>query len=160
MANYIVRQDFINNNNWIRYDKLDKMMQEYDCYYDLGSQASQNTLTLLDKNWKSFFAAIKDWSKKKGKGYFGKPGLPKYLKKDGRFVFMLKNIQCRILEDSTIYFSWKPLNKFSGIKTNVTGKLMQIRFVPVGGCYYMEVVYETEIPVLNCREERFPVFVK
>ena len=144
MANYIVRQEFIKNQKWIRNYELDKLMHDYDCYYDLGSQASQNTLALLDKNWNSFFKGIKDWSKKKGKGYLGKPGLPKYKKKDGRFILMLKNIQCRI-ENSTIYFSWKPLNQFSGIKTKVTGKLMQIRFVPCGGSYYMEVIYETEI---------------
>jgi putative transposase len=144
-ANYIIRQELINNRKWIRNYDLQKIMQSYDCFYDLGSQASQNTLTLLDRNWKSFFVAIKDWSKKKGVGYLGKPSLPKYLDKNGRYILMLKNIQFRIMENK-IYFSWKPLNQFSGIKTNVTGKLMQIRFVPAGACYYMEIVYETEVP--------------
>lgn len=143
-ANYIVRQEFINNKTWIRSNQLDKIMQKYNCYYELGSQASQNTLRLLDKNWSSFFVAIKCWSKKKGEGYFGKPGLPNYKDKNGRSILMLKNIQCKI-ENSIIYFSWKPFNKFSGIKTNVVGKLMQIRFVPSGGCYFMEIVYETEV---------------
>lgn len=143
-ANYIIRQEFINTGKWIKYNQLDKMMQEYDCYYELGSQASQNTLTLLDKNWKSFFVAIKDWSRKNGKGYLGKPSLPNYKEKNGRSILMIKNIQCRIA-NGEIYFSWKPLNKFSGIKTKVAGKLMQIRFVPAGSCYYMEIVYETTV---------------
>lgn len=143
-ANYIIRQEFINNKKWVRSFDLQKIMQEYDCFYDLGSQASQNTIALLDKNWKSFFVAIKDWSNKKGKGYLGKPSLPKYKNIDGRSILMIKNIQCRIT-NGEIYFSWKPLNEFSGIKTSVIGKLMQIRFVPAGGCYYMEVVYETEV---------------
>jgi putative transposase len=142
-GNYIVRQEFINNGRWIRYNELDKMMQGYDCYYELGSQTSQNTLTLLDKNWISFFIGIKSWSKNKGNGFLGKPSLPKYKDKNGRSILMLKNIQCRIVS-GTIYFSWKPLNRFSGIKTKANGKLMQIRFIPSGGCYFMEVVYETE----------------
>lgn len=143
-ANYIVRQEFINNGKWIRAYTLHKIMQDYECYYDLGSQASQNTLSLLEKNWNSFFKAIKDWSKKKGAGYLGKPGLPKYKEKNGRSILMIKNIQCRIT-NGEIYFSWKPLNQFSGIKTNVTGKLQQIRFIPSGSCYIMEIVYETDV---------------
>lgn len=143
-GNYIVRQEFINNGKWIKAYDLHKIMQDYECYYNLGSQASQNTLTLLDKNWKSFFKAIKDWSRKKGVGYLGKPSLPKYKDKNGRSILMIKNIQCRIT-NGEVYFSWKPLNEFSGIKTNVRGKLQQIRFVPSGSCYVMEIVYETEV---------------
>lgn len=142
-ANYAVRQEFIKNGRWIRYYELDRMMRDNLIYYELGSQASQNTLRLLDKNWKSFFIGIKDWSKKKTFGYLGKPSLPKYKNKSGRSILMIKNIQCKII-NGEIYFSWKPLNKFRGIKTKVQGKLMQIRFIPVGACYYMEVVYETE----------------
>lgn len=142
-ANYIVRQEFINNRKWIRYYELDRMMRDNLIYYELGSQASQNTLTLLDKNWKSFFIGIKNWSKKKAFGYLGKPSLPKYKNKNGRSILMIKNIQCKII-NGEIYFSWKPLNKFRGIKTKVQGKLMQIRFIPIGACYYMEVIYETE----------------
>jgi putative transposase len=152
-ANYIVRQEFINNGKWIRYNELDKIMQEKDNYYILGSQASQNTLALLDKNWKSFFKSIKNWSKKKGDGYFGKPNLPKYKDKNGRSILIIKNIQCRITNNN-LYFSWKPLNKFSGIKTKVNGKLMQIRFVPSGSCYFMEIVYQIEIPEQKCFNNR------
>lgn len=144
-ANYIIRQEFINTGKWLRYGKIDKLLQEYSCYYDLGSQASQNILTQLDSNWNSFFKGIKQWSKVKGIGFLGKPSLPKYKKENGRCQLILKNIQCRITKDQTVYFSWKPLNKFSGIPTKVTGKLMQICFIPQGNCYVMEIVYETEV---------------
>jgi putative transposase len=144
-ANYIIRQEFINNNKWIRVNSLDKILQKTNEYQLLGSQAAQRTLALLDRNWKSFFAAIKDWSKKKGEGYFGKPSPPKYKNKNGRSILMIKNIQCRI-EDGLLVFSWKPLREFSGIKTSVKGKLMQVRFAPSGNCYWMEIVYRVEIP--------------
>ena len=48
------------------------------------SQPANCTLRVLDKNWKSYFRAIKDWNEHPDK-YFPKPKLPKYLKKDARF---------------------------------------------------------------------------
>lgn len=139
-ANYLIRQEFINNGKWIRYRDMDKLMQQTDCYYDLGSQASQQTLRLLDKNWKSFFMSIKDWSKNPKK-YLGRPKLPNYKDKEkGRFILMLKNIQCRV-EDGFLRFSWKPFREFT-IPTKVSGRLLQVRFVPRGKNYIMEIVYE------------------
>lgn len=142
-ANYIIRQEFINNNKWIRVGVLDKMLQSHETYQELGSQAAQKTLQLLDKNWKSFFKSIKDWSKNKDK-YLGRPKLPKYKDKNGRSILILKNIQCRI-DEGYLVFSWKPFKKFK-IKTNVTDKLIQVRFIPKGSNYIMEIVYEIEIP--------------
>ena len=144
-ANYMIRQNFFETKQVIAYKDMDKIFQKSENYKKLGSQAGQQTLRLLDKNWKSFLKGIKKYEKLKGASFLGKPNIPKYKKKDGRSIVMIKNIQCRI-RDGTIYFSWKPLNSFSGIKTKVSGKLMQIRFVPCGGCYNMELVYETDIP--------------
>lgn len=146
-ANYIIRQAFFkDNSDWIRCNTIDKMLQNTENYKLLGSQASQKTLRLVDKNWKSFFKATRDYARKKGKGYFGKPKIPGYKNPaKGRSILMIKNIQCRI-ENGTIYFSWQPLRQFSGIKTSIKGKLQQIRFVPKGSCYIMEIVYKTEIP--------------
>lgn len=145
-ANYIIRQEFINNNKWIRYNDLDKLMQEQECYYELGSQCSQQVLKILDQAWKSFFVSIKDWGKNKEK-YLGRPKLPKYKDKEkGRFILTLSNIQFRI-ENEYIFFSWKPLKQLNNIfKTNIQNKLMQLRFVPKGKDYVMEVVYEIEVP--------------
>ena len=143
-ANYIIRQEFDKSGKWIRYYDLDKMMQDSPQYKNLGSQASQNTLALLDKNWNAFFKGIKKWSKQKGEGFFGKPKMPFYKKKNGRSILMIKNIQCKITCGKLI-FSWKPLKPFSGIRTNVKGKLLQVRFVPSGGCYFMEIVYQTTV---------------
>jgi len=145
-ANYIIRQEFINNNKWIRYNELDKLMQQQDCYYELGSQCSQQTLKILDKNWKSFFVSIKDWKKHPEK-YLGRPKLPKYKHKEhGRFILTLSNIQFRIKEEY-LYFSWKSLKHLNNIvKTNVCGKLLQVRFIPYGDNYVLEIVYEVNVP--------------
>lgn len=145
LANYIIRQEFINNGKWLRHTEMDKMLQRKDCYKQLGSQASQKVLQLLDKNWKSFVAAIKDWSAHKEK-YLGKPKLPKYLKKSGRQILQLKNTQCS-LNNGVFRISFKPFNGYT-VKSNIpqNGKLQQCRFVPRGSDYMMEIVYQIEAP--------------
>lgn len=139
-ANYIVRQEFINNNEWIRYNSLDKMLKHEQVYKELPAQTSQQILRLLDKNWKSFFEAIKDWSKNKEK-YLGKPKLPKYKKKNGRNVVIFTNQQCKI-KDGYIKFPKTSLK----LKTKVIKGLQQVRIVPKGSIYVIEVVYKKEIP--------------
>ena len=152
-ANYIVRQYFINNRTYHNYNKMDKMRKILPSYYLLGTQCSQCTLILLDRNWLSFFRAIKDCSKKKGIGYSGRPALPKYKKKDGRSVLMLKNIQYHII-GGKVKFAWKPFRQFTDIKTNITGKPMQLRFVPQNSSYWMEICYQVEIPDVIDKTER------
>lgn len=142
---YIIRQEFFKSKKWIRSQTIEKQLKNSENFKNLGSQASQKTIQFVDKNFKSYFVAIKDWSKRKGKGYFGKPSLPGYKKKDGRSIVMIKNIQCRI-QNGEIYFSWKPLRHFTGIKTNAKGRIIQIRFIPNGSIYVMEVVYQVEVP--------------
>ena len=149
-ANYIIRQEFINNHSMIGAYEVQKIMQSMDCYKECGSQAAQKTIKLVDKNWKSFFKAIKDWKKNSGK-YLGMPKLPKYLPKDGRQVFMLKNIQCS-LSDGLFRISYKPFKQYT-VRTHARGKLIQCRFVPKGSHYVMEIVYEIEVPdCLECSE--------
>jgi len=142
-ANYILRQEFINNNHYISYGKMDKMLQQTEAYKKLMSQASQCTLQVLDRAWKSYFLSMKDWTKNPNK-YLGKPKLPKYKKKDGRFTWFLKNNQTYI-KDGRLYFRLKVFNGYS-FKTNVTDRLIAIRFVPRGTVFVMEIVYEKEIP--------------
>ena len=88
-ANYIIRQEFISNGKWIKYNELDKILKadtEYNDYIEMPTaQSAQQILRLIDKNWKSFFKSIKDWSEHKEK-YLGRPKLPKYLKKNGKYL--------------------------------------------------------------------------
>ena len=143
-ANYIIRQEFITTGNYINYYEMNRNLKTTIDYKNCMSQPANCTLRLLDKNWKSFFVAIKDWSKHKEK-YLGKPKLPKYLKKDGRFIWMIPNNACSFKEDGIIHFGIRKLQSVIW-KTNAKGRLIQIRFVPRGCNYIMEVVTEIEIP--------------
>lgn len=148
-ANYLIRQEFINNGNKLNAYEVQKLMQPMDCYKECGSQAAQKTIQLLDKVWKSYFVSIKDWKKNPSK-YLGMPKLPKYLPKDGRQVFMLKNIQCS-LKDGMFRISYKPFKQYI-VPTHANGKLIQCRFVPKVNYYVMEIVYEIDVP--DIQEER------
>jgi putative transposase len=117
------------------------MLQQHDSYKQLMSQASQCTLQVLDRSWKSFFEAIKDWKVNPSK-YLGRPKLPRYKDKDGRFPWFLKNNQTYIKEGK-LFFRMK-IFKGHGFKTSVKGRLIAVRFIPKGSIYVLEIVYEQE----------------
>ncbi|MFX1238310.1 MAG: hypothetical protein ACFE8P_11395 [Promethearchaeota archaeon] len=61
LANYYVRQEFFCLDDWLRYDELWHALEDIDAYKALPSQTSQQVLKLVDKNWKSFFKAFKEY---------------------------------------------------------------------------------------------------
>lgn len=142
-ANYLIRQSFTKENKVLSAFEVQKLMQDMDCYKECGSQAAQKTIQLVGKMWKSFFKANKDYQKHPEK-YLGRPKIPKYLHKDGRQIYMLKNIQCS-LQNGLFRISYKPFNQYT-VKTHAQGKLMQCRFVPKKEYYIMEIVYEIDVP--------------
>ena len=142
-VNYTIRQEFISNNKYIGYYDMNKEFKTHDNYKLAMSQPANCTLRLLEKNWKSYFSAIKDWKQHKDK-YLGMPKLPKYLKKDGRFIWCIPNNTCFIKENGKLHFAIRKMQTYDW-KTNVKGRLIQVRFVPKSNFYMMEIVYETEV---------------
>jgi len=142
-ANYIVRQEFIKNGKWMRYQDLQKSLKTSDPYKQLMSQPSQCVLQILDRNWKSFFNGMKGWKKNK-LDYLGMPKLPGYKKKDGRFVWQIKNNCASIEPSGNIRFLVKRLNCYQWT-TQAKGRLICVRFIPMGTNYKMEVVTEVEM---------------
>lgn len=152
-ANYKIRHEFIENGKYINYYEMNKEFKTHENYKSCMSQPANCTLRVLEKNWKSYFSAIKDWKKNKNK-YLGMPKLPKYLKKDGRFPWMIPNNSCLYdKENEEIYFRIKILQGYHW-KCRCLGRLIQVRFVPKGSCYIMEIVYETEIPEAKTESNR------
>ena len=152
-ANYVLRQEFIENNNYVSYYDMNKEFKTHENYKLCMSQPANCTLRLLDKNWKSYFSAIKDWEKHPDK-YLGMPKLPKYLPKDGRFNWMIPNNACLYDEEnSEIYFRVKILQGYHW-KSRCLGRLIQVRFVPQTNRYMMEIVYEIEVDNIREKSER------
>ena len=128
------------DNKFISYNFNDFLCKGLNYSSMPSAGASQQCLRLLEKNWKSFFAAIKDWSMNKNK-YTGRPKLPKYKKKDGREVLILTNVQAK-LENGYIQFP-KSFYGFS-IKTNVDN-LQQVRILPRNKRIVIEIVYNLKV---------------
>lgn len=152
-ANYEIRQKFIKDGEYISYNKMNFGFKTHENYKLTFSQPANCTLRVLDKNWKSYFRAIKDWKKNPSK-YLGMPKLPKYLKRDGRFPWMIPNNQLVYdYEKETVYIRNRLVNDYEW-KCRCLGRIIQVRFIPRGSCYVMEIVYETEIPDVKAESNR------
>ena len=150
-SNYIVRQEFIKSGKWIRYEELDAITKEIEDYPDYkkmpGAQSAQQTLRQLDRDWSSFFKAIKDWKAHPEK-YLGRPNLPKYKHKEkGRCVLYVTN-QCAKVDGTRIKFP-KTFNGYEldplCIRRKGFKKINQVTFVPKNRYIEVEVVYTIEI---------------
>ena len=62
MANYIVRQEFINKCYYLNYNKVQKLLQSGADYQAIPAKVYQQVLIILDKNWLSFFQAIRAYN--------------------------------------------------------------------------------------------------
>ena len=154
-ANHIIRQEFINNKKWIRYEEIDKIVKTDKDYPDYANmptaQTAQQTLKLLDKNWKSFFKSIKDYKKNKDK-YLGKPKPPKYLKKNGNYLLILTNQNCKLKSDNLIHFptSFKGFTvKPCFIVREDFASFQQIRIIPHKNKIVLEIIYNIQLPQIH-----------
>ena len=139
-ALYEIRQYFFNTKQFLNWFSIDKMFKEkkQDDYYSLPCKVSQQTLKLLNQNFKSFFSLLKK------KNYTKKKSIPKYLDKSkGRFVAVYTNqaISKKEHRNGIIQLSGTDFK----IKTKVDGNsINQVRIVPKNSYYKVEVIYEVE----------------
>jgi putative transposase len=140
-ANYIIRQSFIHECVYLRYEEMHVRMKSHEAYQSLPRKVSQQVLRLLHKNWISFFKAIKAW-KADPSPFLGRPALPKYKdKQQGRniLVYTIQAIGKHGLKRGIIHPSSLPI-EIQTKQTNVD----QVRIIPRSGFYVIEVVYEQE----------------
>lgn len=148
-SNYIHRHGLVNNNNYKGYQTLYKELKFDNEFPDYTNMPTHHTaiqvLRRLDKNWKSFFRSIKDYSSNPSK-YKGRPKPPKYLSKNGRFVLEIppENIRSNII-DNKLSFN-KHFNGFT-VHTHCHEKegyngVSLVRVVPRNGYLIIEVCYK------------------
>ena len=86
VQHYVVRQLFTEKDkdgnskgNYMKYSDLDYIIKnKSENYKNLPASTSQQILKILDRSWKSFFEAIKDWKIHPEK-YLDRPKLPNNL---------------------------------------------------------------------------------
>lgn len=149
-ANYIIRQELFKTGKWTLYNDLNKLLKESsENYKALPAQTAQQILTLLDKSWKSFFKAIRVWKVHPEK-FKERPRIPGYKKKDGEHILVFTNQQAKLRD------GWLNLPKLIGlkVKTRIKDGLREVRIIPSGVGYVLEIVYEKVIKVIERNKER------
>ena len=157
---YKIRQEYTNSKDkiYLNYPTVQRIFQEdkqFD-YIQLPAKVSQQTMRLVDQNFKSFFASLKDYNKNSGK-YKGRPKLPKYLdSKRGRQVAIYTN---QAISKIWLKKDYIVLSKLNGIKIKLRKNhikvVNQVRIVPGIGRYVVEVVYTVPDPVKKSDNSRY-----
>jgi len=137
-ANWYVRQDFFNLNNLLTYYDLDFILKSKQAYKNLPSQTAQQILKYINRNWKSYFRGLREY-KNNFKKFKKKPKIPNYKKKNGESVVIFTNQQCKI-KQGYLYFP-KKVNILP-IRTKIKERLNEVRIIPLGVKYKVEIVYE------------------
>jgi len=141
LANYYVRQSFIFDHKYLNNTQVYHLVKSSEAYKALPAKVSNQVLIQLHKAWVAFFEAIAQWRGHPEK-FLGRPKLPKYKHKtEGRnlLVYEWKAVSKRALKRRLI--SLTGLGEM--VKTHVSrDALSQVRIIPKGTHYVLEVIYE------------------
>lgn len=142
-ANYIRRQEFIAGGKITSaYDLISKFKDQSD-YQSMPRKVSQQVILQMDQNWKSFFAANKEFKNNPSK-FNGRPRLPYYKDKEsGRNVtiFTDQTLSKPMLKKGIIKLSGFDIEFHTKVDAE---KINQVRIVPRINYYVIEVVYEEQ----------------
>lgn len=149
-ALYIVKKELKENNKWLNYNDLNKILQKTQNlegeinYRLLKAQVSQQCLKVLDKNISSYIKSIKDYSKNKDK-YNGCPKFPKYKKNLNQLI--IPNQSCSIKKDGYLYLNKKFKIKIPQFKKyyDKIKNFQQVRINPkLNNSFEIEIIYNIE----------------
>jgi len=120
---------------------MNSLMKSHQAYKALPAKVSQQILMILDKNWKSFFEAVKAYKTDSSK-FTGRPKRPLYKDKvKGRniLVYTIQAISSKQLKKGIVKLSGTHLS----IKTKVNpDQICQVRVIPKYDSYGIEVIYD------------------
>ena len=146
---------------------------DFDNYHKLPPPTSEQILKVHGRSWTSFKEGEKgyfDPDNPKRYNYTGKPKKPRYKEKDGEFILIFTNQQCKIRNGVLIFpktfkgfkvkvrfddsytqdgfdlygnGDYNLYDKNGNLKRNV--KLQEVRIIPQGVGYIVEIVYEKEV---------------
>lgn len=160
-ALYLFRQALKNENKWLWYADMDKLMKttpnlEGEINYKLlKAQVSQQILKVLDRNVKAYCKAIKDFKEQPSK-YKAMPQLPSFRKRGSLFNLYYTN-QAASIKDGKIRLA-KDLNiiipQWDKYKERIQD-FQQVRIIPSGKKLKVEIVYRYEIKDANLDKTRY-----
>ncbi|BCL79589.1 transposase [Ktedonobacteria bacterium brp13] len=142
---YQIRQDYIHRGKYLPYAEIFHRVKHLECYQALPRKVSNSILILIDKNWRAYRNALNEWSVHPEK-FTGKPNIPAYKHKEKGRNILLYDKQAlgkrAFKKTGKLVPSGLPIE----IETKVAwDQIDQVRIVPRGSSYVIEVVYQKEI---------------
>ena len=154
-AIYNVRQHYLQEKQYLRYEANYHELKNSDNYKLLNSNIAQQTLKDVDTMFKSFFALIK--LAKQGKYNFKHIRMPNYLPKNGYSNLIIGQIRLRKDNILTISFS-NTFKKKHEVKIQIKipqvledKKIKQIQIIPKFNARFFEIQYTYEIQEENIK---------
>ncbi|WMT51209.1 MAG: transposase [Ferroplasma sp.] len=151
-ANYILRKQFFSKEKMSSYKTLAKEfakpsdIEDNNNFQKLPAQTAQWTINKVRDSWNSFFKALKSY-KKNPELFTGVPKPPKYKHKDWEFILIFTNQQCHIDNGIIKFPKIMDLEVETGLDNNID--LREVRVIPSGVGYNVEIVYSKEISDFN-----------
>jgi IS605 OrfB family transposase len=142
-ALYNIRQHYFENKKYLNYFENFHVTKKCESYKLLPAKVSNQTLKLVDQNFKSFFALLKI------EGQFNK--IPNYLdKENGRYLVKFEKQALGLRH-------FKKTSRILLSKTNIEIRtkiidwdlIKEVRIVPRSNHYVIEVVYEKHEKILS-----------
>ena len=140
---YQMRQAFLHEGKYLSSAEIFHRVKHLECYQALPRKVSNSILILIDKNWKSFRNALASWYEAPST-FTGRPKIPGYKPKEtGRniLIYDQQALGKRIFKRTgKLVPSGLPI----AVHTQITDweKIDQVRIIPRGSCYVIEVVYQ------------------
>ena len=148
-AVYQCRQAFFDGSPIPNFNQLYHLLKCGDDYKALPCKVSQLIIKQVSQTFKSYFAAIKAYLKDSSK-FLGQPKLPRYKHKSKGRNILTYNYQAVSKKGLRL-----GLIQPSGTNLSVPTKhqvVDEVRIIPKGGSYVIEVVYEVEEIKSNIQE--------
>jgi putative transposase len=141
-ANYQIRQAYIHQGKYLPYAEIFHRVKMHEAYCALPRKVSNSILIQLHKNWVGFFEGVAAYQENPSQ-FTGRPRIPGYKDKEkGRYLLIYDK---QALGKRAFKKTGKlvPSGLPFAIPTKVTDweKIDQVRIVPRGSCYVIEVVY-------------------
>ncbi len=144
VSNSLEGTKYAPKGQWLSYGSLDYLLKSTNdrAYYGLPSQANQQILKLLMRDYKSFFEAVKAYAIDKT-AFTGRPHMPGYVRKGKMKTAVLTNQICRVKDENLLRFpGTKEMLMLGDI--SFTWKLKEVRIKPAGRDFVIDVVMEIE----------------
>ncbi|USH00855.1 transposase [Thermococcus argininiproducens] len=147
---YVTRQHYELNGSFLPFVKAYHLLKNSIPYKLLPSQAAQQTMKIVERNYRSFFKLLKE----RQKGNYNKPTHPpRFLPKDGHFLLIFPYQSFKIKEDKVILTLGRNFAKKFGVMhleiplpNNVKDhRIKEVRILPRYNALWFEVEYVYEV---------------